>query len=586
MTTQAAESFGVVTRVLHPAITTDAGCFEAAARAAERVEVQLQSPGPESRSKLSALVLSSIEAQLERLGAAPRGWTARDSLEMVLSDQLYRSRLLGAGGIALKLGALDGIADAEGGLSLEDSHALRRMFALAEIEPLQVFLPEPSAHLGVLGAPQRLSDWLPPGARTGRVASIEYAAAEPDGAPAADPASLAPPQLDAFVRGLERADTAAESSAPQPGVPASAGEPDEHERPTVVPKVLPTDCAVAATANAAVAAPAPEPALALPQEPAVTPAPKPAAAPAPDLQPAVGGPDGAAVEATRREDQQRRCAAWLTQLQSMQGPKQHASIERAFLTAYLPLAREVATGKVPQEFRSAVESWAEGFAHGYASAFKTLTTHARRPTMVRDIFDVGQRWLNQYRARNFQVLLVDSMRCDLGQRLNELLERRLAGQAVCRDQALLWAALPSNAGAQRLGETGPSRSPQTAALPPAATPGPAAAGAVETLRIGSRELFRVDQLSADLAKAGEPEPQRLERLAALLADAVVPWLKARAPDTLVVVFGDHGFHWQAGAQGTSAAQRGGALPEQVLVPASAWLLSTTRQKAGLAPGLH
>ena len=126
MTTQAAESFGVVTRVLHPAITTDAGCFEAAARAAERVEVHLLAPGPESRCKLSAFVLSSIEAQLERLGAAPRGWTARDSLEMVLSDQLYRSRLLGAGGIALKFGALDGIADAAGGLSVEDSHALRR----------------------------------------------------------------------------------------------------------------------------------------------------------------------------------------------------------------------------------------------------------------------------------------------------------------------------------------------------------------------------------------------------------------------------------------------------------------------------
>jgi hypothetical protein len=111
-------------------------------------------------------------------------------------------------------------------------------------------------------------------------------------------------------------------------------------------------------------------------------------------------------------------------------------------------------------------------------------------------------------------------------------------------------------------------------------------GGIETLRVGSRELFRIDCLSEDLSKPGELEAQRLERLATKLAEIVMPWLKTRAPDTLVVVFGDHGFHWQSGERGTSAAQRGGALPEQVLVSASAWLLGSTRPKAGLAPGLH
>ena len=588
MTTQATESSGVVTRILHPAITTDAGSFEAAARAAERVEVNLESPGPECRGKLTAFILSSIEAQLERLGAAPRGWTARDSLEMVLSDQLYRSRLLGAGGIALKFAGLDGIADAAAGLSVEDSHALRRMFALAELEPLQVFLPEPSASLCVLGAPQRLSDWLPVGSRAGRLACIEYEAEGPETSPAGDPTSLAPPQLDAFVStpagtGTASGDGAALNTAPEkaaasPGSepprsePVAAVELEVNEQPTLVPSVLATDSAAATVpAPATVAAPATEPAT-------VTVAPDCTA-------PAVALDCAASADAPELEEHQRRRSAWLAQLQSMNGPKQHASIERAFLSAYLPLAREVASGKAPQEFRSAVETWAEGFAQSYASAFKSLTAHARRPTMVRDIFDVGQRWLNQYRARNFQILLVDSMRFDLGQRLNEIIERRLAGQAVCRDQALLWAALPSNSGAQRLGEAGAGRSQQSGKASPPAEPSPTA-GAVEALRVGSRELFRVDQLSMDLSKPGELEPQRLERLATLLADTVVPWLKTRAPDTLVVVFGDHGFQWQAGERGTSAAQRGGALPEQVLVPASAWLLSTTRPKAGLAPGLH
>jgi hypothetical protein len=233
-----------------------------------------------------------------------------------------------------------------------------------------------------------------------------------------------------------------------------------------------------------------------------------------------------------------------------------------------------------------VETWAEGFAQSYAAAFKTLNGHARRPTMVRDIFDVAQRWLNQFRARSLQLLLVDGMRFDLAQRLNETIEQRLAGRGVCRDQALLWAALPSNSGAQRLADPGSTRPSQPAKPGAAPNAGKSAAGSVETVRVGTRELFRVDQLAEDLSKAGEAEAARTERLATLLADTIVPWLKERPPESLVVVFGDHGFHWQASAAGTSPAQRGGALPEQVLVAASAWLLGTTRPKAGTAPGVH
>ncbi len=549
-----AESAGLATRVLHPAITTDASSFAAAAAAAERVAVELRDPGPECRTRLAEFVLSSIEAQLERLGAAPRGWTARDSLEMVLSDQLYRSRLLGAGGIALKFGALDGIADGSGSLSLEDSHMLRRMFDLAELEPLQVFLPEPSARLCVAGAPRPLAEWLPPGSRSGQVASIEYesvaSCATASTLPRAED-SLAPPQVDAFVcapeprlERPERTDLAAEI------VPLPAVEVSEHERPTVVPS---------APLSEAAAAPLTENA---------------------------GVPESTHTAAEELEAQRRRCATWLAQLRSMNGPKQHASVERAFVTAYVPLSREVAMGRAPEEARTAVETWAEGFAQSYAAAFKTLSGHARRPTMVRDIFDVAQRWLNQFRARSLQLLLVDGMRFDLAQRLNETIEQRLVGRGVCRDQALLWAALPSNSGAQRLADPASTRPAQPTKPGASTNAEKSVTGSVETLRVGNRELFRVDRLAEDLTKAGEAEAARTERLAALLADTIVPWLKERPPESLVVVFGDHGFHWQATGAGTSPAQRGGALPEQVLVAASAWLLGTTRPKAGTAPGVH
>jgi len=569
-----ADSAGLATRVLHPAITTDTSSFEAAAAAAERVAVKLEDPRPECRTRLAEFVLSSIEAQLERLGAAPRGWTARDSLEMVLSDQLYRSRLLGAGGIALKFGALDGIADGSGSLSLEDSHMLRRMFDLAELEPLQIFLPEPSARLCVAGAPRPLADWLPPGSRSGRVASIEYESVAPGAAASTAPSagdSLAPPQVEAFVsspdsrtESEERSGTAAELTPPAPALALS-----EHERPTVVPSASPSETVAAASSENASNALRPESAEARGVEHAEAPA------------AAAASPSAGELEA-----QQRRCATWLAQLRSMNGPKQHASVERAFVTAYVPLSREVAMGKAPDEARRAVETWAEGFAQSYAAAFKTLSGHVRRPTMVRDIFDVAQRWLNQFRARSLQLLLVDGMRFDLAQRLNETIEQRLAGSGVCRDQALLWAALPSNSGAQRLADPGSTRPAQPAKPGVAPSGGRNTTGSVETVRVGARELFRVDQLAEDLTKAGEAEAPRTERLAALLADTIVPWLKERPPESLVVVFGDHGFHWQASASGTSSAQRGGALPEQVLVAASAWLLGTTRQKAGTAPGVH
>jgi hypothetical protein len=392
----------------------------------------------------------------------------------------------------LKFGALDGIADSSGALSLEDSHVLRRMFDLAELEPLQVFLPEPSARLYVAGAPRPLAEWLPAGSRSGRVASIEYERATPEtpgnlahGATE----SLAPPRVEAFVCSEEprtedttRAEQAAESTTVESATvesatvestrAAPASELSENERPTVVPSALPSETLAAAERDTAALS-------------------TPSASGAEALAPA-------AVAPTATEEQQRRCASWLAQLRSMNGPKQHASVGRAFVTAYVPLSREVAMGRAPEEARTAVDTWAEGFAQSYAAAFKTLHGHARRPTMVRDIFDVAQRWLNQFRARSVQLLLIDGMRFDLAQRLNETIEQRLAGHGVCRDQALLWAALPSNSGAQRLADPASTRPAQ----PPKSGAAVNATGNVELVRVGTGELFRVDRLAEVLSKAG------------------------------------------------------------------------------------
>jgi hypothetical protein len=275
----------------------------------------------------------------------------------------------------------------------------------------------------------------------------------------------------------------------------------------------------------------------------------------------------------------QRCVAWANQLGGMSGPKVHGSIEKAFITTYLPLLREVAAGVAPAEAAAGARKWAEGFAQGYASAFRQLGSRPRRPLMVKDVVDVGVRWLGQHHARQCQLLLVSAMRFDVGQRLNEEIEHRLGQAAVCADQCVLWTALPSNADAQQLGEPSSVRRGRGESKP---TP-PAA---IEPLRVGNRSLLKLEHLPSALTQAGEPEASRLERLARELADVIVPWMREQPPETLMVLFGDHGFHWHAHPGGTSAAQCGGALPEQVLVPASAWLLRENRQRARVAPGIH
>jgi hypothetical protein len=286
------------------------------------------------------------------------------------------------------------------------------------------------------------------------------------------------------------------------------------------------------------------------------------------------------VEKTDAE-RAERCLAWAAHLQGMSGPKAHGTVEKAFIGAYLPLCREIAAGDAPEAARTARDRWAEGFAQSYASAFRQLGGGTRRPRMVRDVVELGSRWLGQHHARQCQLMLVSAMRFDLGQRLNEEIERRLTGKAVCVEQCVLWTALPSNAEAQQLGEARNAARRGRPETPPAVP-----RAEIESGYVGSRELFRLRQLPEVLSSPGDAESARLGELASALADTLVPWIQRQPPETLVVIFGDHGFHWEADATGTSSGQRGGALPEQVLVPASAWLLREARTRPKTAPGIH
>jgi hypothetical protein len=536
-------------------MTCDAEAFGMTAKVMDRIVVELDSPGPEQRSRLTEFIVARIDADLDARGAAPAGWDANAELEAKIDDQLYRARLLGAGGLALRFSELERIADATGQLSEADSDALRRLLAVAEHERLQIFLPASAAALRVVGAPEPLSDWLSAASKDGRVAAIEY---EPIVAPAlvafedveavaprGAPPLLSAPPIAAFSDGSERAfELEASSDAPSSAALSNDVTDRTEEAPDqLVGSLEPSPAAVEVHAPASS------------EEP---------------------------LDMERAE----RCAAWVGQLRNMSGPKLHAAVERAFVGAYLPLSKEAACGRATPEGRAALESWAEGFALSYASAFKTFGVRTKRPRMVRDVIELGMAWLNQRRARQCQLLVVDAMRFDLGQLVNEQLEHRLARRAVCTEQAVLWAALPSNADSQHLGLTGNSRRAVGERRRPVQPEPETVAPRIESVRVGSREIFRLDQLGADLAKPGEREDERLVRLATLIADTVAPWIQAQPPDTLVVIFGDHGFHWQVTPHTTSAARRGGALPEQVLVPASGWLLAPAAARRRFGANLH
>jgi hypothetical protein len=84
--------------------------------------------------------------------------------------------------------------------------------------------------------------------------------------------------------------------------------------------------------------------------------------------------------------------------------------------------------------------------------------------------------------------------------------------------------------------------------------------------------MKLDVVEDMLREPGLPVSERLVEIADRAADAILDHMAKQAPRTLVVVFGDHGFGLDPKAQGTTEeVLQGGSSPEEVLVPAFAWL---------------
>jgi hypothetical protein len=265
--------------------------------------------------------------------------------------------------------------------------------------------------------------------------------------------------------------------------------------------------------------------------------------------------------------------AWTLQLSAARGPQSLASLERLFSESYVPLANAVTAGLEDPRARAARDEFRVTFSKAYSDAFATFAVTSKRPRMVFDAHELAARIARLHGARSSRLLLVDSMRWDLGRLVEQRLVARLGTRATITDELVLWSALPTTTARQL--ET-IARGVEALRSPSVFDPDSDSeafrgrtAEYVRRLRVGPRELHKLDVVSARLsALRTRCWPEALESLADSTADIVARHIESLAPRTLLFFFGDHGF--VLNEQG--AAAHGGASPEEVLVGAFALLV--------------
>jgi len=267
---------------------------------------------------------------------------------------------------------------------------------------------------------------------------------------------------------------------------------------------------------------------------------------------------------------------FMREIDEAQGPKPLAAVERLFVERYVPLSTAVVRGEAEARARMSLQRFAKSFEKSYREAFAASKVTRKRPPMVLDAPSIASRVARLHGARNTVLLLVDGMRYDVGLRVQELLQAELAPDAVCTEQVLLWAALPTVTSVQLeligRGPSGLSEALQHDAEHDMMVPRGKAASTIRRMRVGGRELHKLDVIQSTLGESGPREPERIEAMA---QDAIVPivrFARGLQPRTLMFLFGDHGFELPVGETGTGPARQGGASPEQVLVPGQAWLI--------------
>ncbi len=461
------------------------------------------------------------------------------------------------------------LTNGRGALDGEDSRVLRDLLLAAETCDVTVVLDPEDAHIEVFGPTVALSSLLP-------AAFGALTASEAPPAMGADSGHLYPSEPPSF-------DALPESErllAPEPAA-ALPAQPDDLDEGAIlfeaVMNAQPPESAPAHARAAAYAEAMDEEAELLEEETSDL-----------DLDVAAFEEAGVGIEAEladapvavavvasdhrmaafkKAEDWRPLAAA----LESLTGPQPLSALERMFTAAYVPLGEMLQAGLGDVRARNAHQTFGANFAHVYRDASATMGHRHKLPRMVMDAPDLAAKEAKEAGARSLVLLYCDGLRYDLGLRVRDQIEARCADFATLVGESLLWSALPSTTprqvetiirGREALASVYEPVSESTALRD-------RTADVVRRVRMGSRELFKLDLIEARL-RAASYEPAIL---AAEIADVIARFarreLASRKQRTLLYVFGDHGFSFDRGV-----AVQGGALPEQVLVPAQAWALDS------------
>ncbi|HEY5375747.1 MAG TPA: hypothetical protein VIK01_18840 [Polyangiaceae bacterium] len=561
------------------------------------LSVVLSPPGPGQRGELALVISEAIDGALEQRGACPPGIGAAADLGASLSDQLYRARLVELRGLALSVPTLEGIANLAGALDAEDSAVLRWWMAATRERPVRFYIDARNRYAGVYDRPTPLQDLLD---RRPRQSQAPAPALAPEVSASSEAMELSsPPPLVALREEresdaiddddieLDGAPACAVAEREEPAVEAASSDFDAEFVSALEPSNVPAEAAPV-TVRVEVEAPiqaAVEVELELDLEleaeaEAAVPVPVPVAQ-SEESAPAGIENDAVDVEFARgplfpNADTEWR--TWLHELEAARGPKPLAVVERMFVTSYVPLCDAVARGIAGPEAKKTLDTWSASFEQSYKEAFDALRVRGKRPTMVLDVPELALRMGRLHGARSVQLVLVDGLRFDLGLRVEQRLRTLLGQTAALAERLLLWSALPATTATQlELIGRGPEALREFTGSVDSEVP--VARGRMATtlrrIKAGHRELLKLDVVESRVSEPADgSETTRLDDLADETARALGSYMKRLPARTLVMVFGDHGFVLDPRGErgGTTRARHGGASPEEVLVPAYAWLV--------------
>jgi hypothetical protein len=314
--------------------------------------------------------------------------------------------------------------------------------------------------------------------------------------------------------------------------------------------------------------PTPAAALAEPEEVVAQPAP-PAATAMPSVHPLARHTSGASVVNPGDDGEWR---SWVLALSAARGPQSLASFERLFARDYVPLMNAIAGGLDDPRALQADDEFRRTFSRAYAEACPAFGVTGKRPKMVLDAPEVAAKIARLHGARTTQLLLVDAMRFDIGGLVRDGVRGGLGARASLTDELVLWSALPTTTTRQletlQRGPEALRSSPHEADRESDSLRG-RTAEVIRRVKVGSRDLYKLDVVEARLRDTGPDALSSFPSIAGAAADAVVRHAQTLQPRTLLFVFGDHGFTFDREGK----ACQGGASPEEVLVPAFAFLVA-------------